>query len=105
MLHEQVRLLEEEKNALLDYIEESATATENSRRDNDNDGQEDYRMTMNDAKIEEMSNLIKTLEADKANLYQMTEDLKYQEGMSRQKISELQTQLATQLHSGRTLSS
>ena len=46
-------------------------------------------------KIEEMSNLIKTLEADKTNLYQMTEDLKYQEGMSRQKISELQTQLAT----------
>ena len=40
MLHEQVRLLEEEKNALLDYIEESASQTENSRRENETDGQD-----------------------------------------------------------------
>jgi len=70
MLHEHVRLLEEEKNALLDYIEESATATENSRRENEEPSQ-DHGMTMHEAnwKFEEMSNLIKTLEADKTNLY------------------------------------
>ena len=34
-------------------------------------------------KLVEMSQMIRQLEAEKAHLYQMTEDLKYQEGMSR----------------------
>ena len=44
-------------------------------------------------RLVEMSQMIRHLEAEKAHLYQMTEDLKYQEGMSRQKICELQAQL------------
>lgn len=56
-------------------------------------------------RLVEMSQMIRHLEAEKAHLYQMTEDLKYQEGMSRQKICELQAQLNQQLPSNRTLGS
>ena len=56
-------------------------------------------------RLVEMSQMIRHLEAEKAHLYQMTEDLKYQEGMSRQKICELQAQLNQQIPSHRTLGS
>jgi predicted nuclease with TOPRIM domain len=66
--------LEEEKNALLDYIEDS-------------------EQNGNDPRVSQLSARIKQLEAENANLYQMTENLKYQEAMSRHKVEDLSHQV------------
>ena len=83
-LIEQVHKLEEEKNALLDYIEESEASKHESKILNEM-STEGSKMSPNEMnmKLVEMSQMIRQLEAEKAHLYQMTEDLKYQEGMSR----------------------
>ena len=83
-LIEQLQKLEEEKNALLDYIEESEASKHESKILNEM-STEGSKMSPNEMnmKMVEMSQMIRQLEAEKAHLYQMTEDLKYQEGMSR----------------------
>ena len=68
-----MRSLEEEKNALLDYIEESVSGNDESESKcieiyNNN---HNHRLTMNEMnqKMNELGQIIKALEADKANLY------------------------------------
>ena len=87
---DRVQKLEEEKNALLDYIEESEASKHESQIQNEM-STERSKMSPNEMNIRlaEMSQMVRHLEAEKAHLYQMTEDLKYQEGMSRQRICEL----------------
>ena len=67
---EQVQKLEEEKNALLDFIEESEASKHESQIQNEFNA-EGSKLTSNEMnmKMVEMSQLIRQLEAEKAHLY------------------------------------
>ena len=67
---EQVQKLEEEKNALLDFIEESEASKHESQIQNELNA-EGNKLTSNEMNIKmaEMSQFIRQLEAEKAHLY------------------------------------
>ena len=67
---EQVQKLEEEKNALLDFIEESEASKHESQIQNELNA-EGSKLTSNEMNIKmtEMSQFIRQLEAEKAHLY------------------------------------
>lgn len=69
-LMEQVQKLEEEKNALLDFIEESEASKHESQIQNELNA-EGNKLTSNEMNIKmaEMSQFIRQLEAEKAHLY------------------------------------
>ena len=67
---EQVQKLEEEKNALLDFIEESEASKHESQIQNELNA-EGNKLTSNEMNIKmaEMCQFIRQLEAEKAHLY------------------------------------
>lgn len=66
---ERIQMLENEKNALLDYIEENVEKSQKSER-------------LQSERIIE-SDRLKQVEIEKNKLYQQLENLKYQEAMTR----------------------
>ncbi|CDW83113.1 UNKNOWN [Stylonychia lemnae] len=78
---DKIKQLEDEKNALLDYIEENIEKS-----------QQNTNRSLSEAN--NTQDKVKQLEYEKSKLFQLCENLKYTEAQNRQKVIELEEQLS-----------